>query len=214
MNEAVCHGRGGDKWALRELIIECKLNFTDEGLSILRDTREKCTHWPELRKDLDEAIEAWQHVATTPSANSSKSALPAQAFRASQFGDMWCVLFAPGCEVKGLCALCASRTIADDVIRSINALPPNTEICVSIKNHGDGDEVIPCVVFLLRDSNGSKAGALDWFDQSVRKTSAPKRCDDAIESGYCPLLDLSTIQKYFPSSRPYPRSLKEMQKAL
>jgi len=136
------------------------------------------------------------------------------AYRALPFGDIWCVLFAPGCEIKGLCALCASKGIAEEVIRSINKLPPNTETCVSIKNRNDGSDVIPCVLFYLRDSGGAKTGILDWFGQTVLNSAAPKRADDALESGYSPLLNLSTIHQFIPTSRPYPRSVQEMEGSL
>ncbi len=126
-------------------------------------------------------------------------------FNTLPFGDFWCVVFAPGGQVRGLCSICTSEAVADEVARRIDAA--NALVRVSRASPDSPPHMIPCVIFEVSEPGGSVV--LDWFASQVFTNAEPKRLSNP--ANYHPLLDASVLP---PGSKSYPRSVSDLQALL
>jgi hypothetical protein len=128
--------------------------------------------------------------------------LPSALYQVLPFGDYWCVVFAPGPTVRGICAICASQSVAKQVRNALDQLPQNTEIQASVVP--EGDEFIPGVLFFVPEQNA----ILSWL--RLCTTPQPK-----VESNpnHSPMINISSLAAQLPSTQPYPTRVK-LQEAL
>jgi hypothetical protein len=122
-------------------------------------------------------------------------------FVALPFGDIWCVVFAPSEEVKGLCGICTSKSVADEVVQRMASLA-NPKANISFGNPA----YIPVAIFETSE-NGQRV-MLDWFAGQILSTSAPQHVPLSKAPG---MLVASNLQQALPSVKPYPTSLASLQ---
>jgi Protein of unknown function (DUF1566) len=114
------------------------------------------------------------------------------------FGDLWCVVFAPEKQARGIGALARTQAVADKAVAWIDA--NNAVVRLSTLGPDAPPDRIPCAVFQM-----PSGAVFHWLEglQDPTLVSEPGK--------FFPTLDISTLT---PAAKPYPQSLSDLTKLL